>query len=112
MILNLLAPFWVCIIVEKMVSLLCCLTGKLKDIRGDRIKENEYLCNLIQKQPKLNKALLCILIEFLSQVLAHSATNKMTSSDLAKLFAPYLTRQHFLSYKKVPPVALPNTIEL
>lgn len=59
----------------------------------DPNKRVRYIRHLISCLPKVNKATLKILIEFLGRVEKHSEVNKMAVHNLATVFAPNLLKQ-------------------
>lgn len=59
----------------------------------DPNKRVRYLRQLISCLPKVNRATLKVLIEFLGRVEKHSEVNKMASHNLATVFAPNLLKQ-------------------
>lgn len=63
-------------------------TTRLKDLDAEQRREG--LRQAVQKMPKENFDLLCVLCTFLSEIVRHSDVNKMTSRNMGIVFWPTL----------------------
>jgi hypothetical protein len=89
--------------------LVCCGGCDDTDLT-DYEQQAQFLQNLVQSLPDRNRQLLQVLVWLLANIAWSGEVNKMSSSLLAAIFAPYLLRPTALEYKTPQKVKLKSKL--